>query len=168
MRKSLLCTAVLSVLLLSAVLLSGVPATAWGASTCPPDQTSGRPPLYCVPPTGGASSGPAPIARAASAALSRLSRSELLAKGGIALSSSLSGPGRVTVTITARLAGHTVVIGRGAGTAGAAGVVKLKIALTKAGRSALRGHKGKLQLKISASVAHGGKTTRATGRATLK
>jgi hypothetical protein len=151
--------------------LGATPAVASATSECRLGQCAHIASLYEIP-----SAPPATPAAAAHVSasdvlseLSALTPGALAAKGDIALQAAASGPGALTVTVTAEIHGKTVVLGSGHQTASAAGSVAVKLTLTHAGKTALAGHKG--QLKVTVSVVfrakHAGKrTARATG--TLK
>ena len=91
------------------------------------------------------------------------------AAGGFKLGGSAPGPGTFSFLLIARVNGKTVVIGRGSKTVGSAGALTVKLTLTKAGKAALAGAKGKLKVTVAASFkpTHG-KATTAKGTATLR
>jgi hypothetical protein len=166
MKKSLAAFVVL-------LVLGVTPAAASAASACQSGQCAHAhaASLYEIP-----SAPPATPAAAAHVSasdvvgeLSALTPGALAAKGGIALQAAASGPGALTVTVTAKIHGKTIVLGSGHQTASAAGSVVVKLTLTRAGKTALASHKG--QLKVTVSVVFrakqaGKRTARATG--TLK
>lgn len=157
-----------SLALLAAVAgLAAAPGSALAAPACSHGQPAGVAPLYCIPPTPAAAA--SSNASAASSALSGLSASALAGKGSVQLHGAASGPGTVTIVITATIHGRVVTLGRGSQSATAAGGVAVKLTLTKAGKAALKGHKGKLKLTVTATFKpqHGAAKT-AKGKATLK
>jgi hypothetical protein len=128
-------------------------------------------PLYCIPPA--PSGTPAAAAQATSSAagrsLSKLKPAGLAGKGGVALPGTASGPGTLEIVITAKIHGKTVVIGSGTSTTGSAGTTTVKLVLTKAGKRALKGHEGKLQITVTATFTpQGGKATSASSKVGLK
>jgi hypothetical protein len=153
--------------LVSFVAVAGLalaPAGTAVASTCPSGST-----IYCVPSAVTPTEAAHATSSAAAAALSKLKPAALAGKGGVTLSGTAAGPGTIKVLITARIHGKTVVIGSGTSTAGSAGLITVKLVLTKAGKRALKGHKGKLQITVSASFTPtGGKATTASSKVGLK
>ena len=145
--------------------LAAMPVGASAATGCPPAT------LYCIPPA--PSGTPAEAAHSTSSAaarsLSKLTPGALAGKGGVGLPGTASGPGTLKIVITAKLDGKTVVIGSGTKTTGSAGTVTVKLVLTKAGKSALKGHKGKLQITVTATFTpQGGKATSSSSKVGLK
>lgn len=105
--------------------------------------------LYPIP----SASSPTPAAAVSSAAvyLATLSPAALAATGGPKLSAETPGAGAFAFLLSARVHGRTVVIGTGSASAPAAGTVTVKIRLTKAGKAALKGAKGRLRVTVAAS-----------------
>ncbi|HEY3828698.1 MAG TPA: hypothetical protein VGL57_05830 [Solirubrobacteraceae bacterium] len=91
-----------------------------------------------------------------------------LGKGFIELHAAASGPGTISIVLSVKIHGKTVVIGSGHETASGAGTVDVALKLTGAGKSALASHE---HLKITVAVAfhpqHGAKKT-ASVKTTLK
>jgi hypothetical protein len=110
---------------------------------------------YPVPPGPGPAVTPAAAAHAAAGALAgalaKLTPAALAGKGAPKLAATAPGSGTFTVVLTARIHGKTVIIAKGSQTAGAAGALTLKLKLTKAGKAALKGAKGKLKVTVAAS-----------------
>jgi hypothetical protein len=110
--------------------------------------------VYPVPPGPGPAT-PAAAAHAAAGALAgalaKLTPAALAGKGAPKLAATAPGSGTFTVVLTARIHGKTVIIAKGSQTAGAAGALTLKLKLTKAGKAALKGAKGKLKVTVVAS-----------------
>lgn len=155
--------------LLAVAGLAAMPTSALAVSTCTPGQAPGVAPLYCIPSV----ETPAEAARATSGAaagdLSKLTPAALAGKGHVALPGAASGPGTLKIVITAKIHGRTVVLGSGEATTDSAGATTVKLMLTKAGKRALKGHKGKLSITVTASFApKGGKTTTVSSKGTLK
>jgi hypothetical protein len=149
--------------------LAAIPAGASAASTCAPGQTPGVAPLYCIPST----ETPAEAAQATSGAaigdLSKITPAALAGKGHLTLPGTAAGPGTVKIVITAKIHGKTVVLGSGEATTDSAGAVTVKLTLTKAGKKALKGHRGKLPVTVTASfVPKGGKGSSVSSKGTLK
>jgi hypothetical protein len=125
--------------------------------------------LYPIPPAVPAT--PAAAAHAsASDVANELSGATPAALGkGFQLHAAASGPGTISIVLSAKIHGKTVVIGTGHKTAGAAGSLDVALQLTRAGKSALAGHKG--QLKITVLVVfhpqHGAKKS-ASAKVALK
>jgi hypothetical protein len=142
--------------------LAAMPAGALATSACP---------LYCIPPA--ASTTPAEAAHATSGAaagyLSKLTPAALAGKGHVAIPGAASGPGTVKIVITAKIHGKTVVLGSGEATTDSAGVVTVKLVLTKAGKRALKSREGKLPIVVTASFTPtGGKATTVSSKGKLK
>jgi hypothetical protein len=143
--------------------LAAVPAGASAASTCPPAT------LYCIPSAGSPAEAAHDTSSAAAGYLSKLKPAALAGKGSVGLSGTASGPGTLKIVITAKLDGKTVVIGSGTSTTSSAGATTVKLVLTKAGKRALKGHKGKLQIIVTATFTpQGGKATTASSKVGLK
>jgi hypothetical protein len=151
--------------------LAAMPGIASAASTCSPGQTPGTPPLYCVPPAPPVTPAAAAHDSASDAAnyLSTLTPATLAAKGGAKLPAAASGKGTITIVLTAKIHGRIVVIGSGRATVGgASGEDFVKLILTKAGKAALKSHKGKLQVTVTATFKpKSGKPKSAKSRAML-
>ena len=127
---------------------------------------------YPIPPSSGAST-PAAATRAAVGAaasyLASFSPAALAGKGAAELGATAPGAGTFTFVLTAKIHGKTVVIGRGSKATGAAGALTIKLTLTKAGKAALKGAKGKLKVTLAASFKpKQGKVATAKHTATLK
>jgi hypothetical protein len=153
------------------LVLAATPAVASAASAGRSGRHAHVAALYEIPPTPPATPAAAAHVSASDVAgeLSDLTSSALAAKGDVSLKAAASGPGALTVVVTAKIHGKTVVIGSGHQTASAAGSVSVKLTLTRAGKIALAGHNG--QLKVTVSVVfrakHAGKRT-ASATGTLK
>jgi|ERR1700722_5712611 len=143
MKKSLASLAVLA-------LLSLAPAVASAAPTHPLGQRVLLASLYPIPPA--APSTPAAAAQtSASDVASELSGTTpaALGKGVFKLNAAASGPGTISIVLSVKIHGKIVVIGSGRETAGAAGALEVALKLTKAGKSALAGHKGRLKITVA-------------------
>lgn len=162
MKKSLVSLAVLA-------LLSLAPAGAWASPGQAPGPRAVFASLYPIPPA--APSTPAAAAHtSASDVASQLSNTTpaALGKGSIELQAAASGPGTISIVLSVKIHGRTVVIGSGHQTVGAAGALEVPLKLTSAGKSALAGHK---HLKLTVAVVfhpqHGAKKSTSV-KATLK
>lgn len=147
--------------------LVAMPAGASASSVCPPGQPSGVAPLYCVPisPAEAAHS----TARSAAGYLAKLRPAALAGKGSVSLSGTAAGPGTIKIVLTAKIHGMNVVIGSGEKTTGSAGATTVKLMLTRAGRNALRTHKGKLKVTVTTTFTPtGGTAATASTKVTLK
>ncbi|HST55717.1 MAG TPA: hypothetical protein VLJ42_07465 [Solirubrobacteraceae bacterium] len=158
---------VVSLLVIGAAVVTAAPAVG-AAPACQPGQTPGAAPLYCVPASTPETATAA--SRGTSKALSKLKLSQLQAKQRVSLPVVFAAPGTLTVTVSARLGGRTVVIGRATATSTNAGAATVKLVLSKAGRAALKQHQGALTLSVSATFkpADGGVTTKATSKTKLR
>jgi hypothetical protein len=91
-----------------------------------------------------------------------------LGKGFIELHAAASGPGAISIVLSVKIHGKTVVIGSGRQSVDVAGALEVPLKLTSAGKSALASHK---HLKITVAVVfhpqHGAKKT-ASAKTTLK
>jgi hypothetical protein len=134
------------------VALAAMPASASAASTCTPGT------LYCIPPAVTPAEAAHTTAGTAAGILSKLRPAALAGKGRVALSGTTSGPGTLKIVLTAKLHGKTVVLGTGVSTTGAAGTTTVEVALTKAGKRALKGQKGKLTITVTAAFTPKGGT----------
>jgi len=132
--------------------LAAMPAGASAATVCPPAT------LYCIPPAVTPAEAAQATSSAAGRSLSKLKPAALAGKGGIALPGTASGPGTLEIVITAKIHGKTVVIGSGTSTTGSAGTTTVKLTLTRAGKRALKGHKGKLTITVTATFTPTGGT----------
>jgi hypothetical protein len=123
--------------------------------------------LYPIPPGSGSTGTNA--AGPAAAYLAKLSPAALAATGGLKLPAKTSSPGTFTFVLSAKVHGKKVVIGTGSKTAGRAGAITVRVTLTKAGKAALAGAKGKLSITVTAifKPKHG-KTATAKRTVTLK
>jgi hypothetical protein len=149
--------------------LAAMPAGASAATVCPPGQPAGVAPLYCIPSAGTPAEAAQATSSAASRSLSKLKPAALAGKGGVALPGTASGPGMLEIVITAKIHGKTVVIGSGTSTTSSAGTTTVKLVLSKAGKRALKGHKGKLQITVTATFTpQGGKATTSSSKVRLK
>jgi hypothetical protein len=142
--------------------LAAMPAGALATAACP---------LYCIPPASPAT--PAEAAHATSGAaagdLSKLTPAALAGKGHVTVLGTASGPGTLKIVITAKIHGKTVVLGSGEATTDGTGAVSVKLVLTKAGKSALKGHRGKLPITVTVSFTPtGGTVTTVSSKGTLK
>ncbi len=139
--------------LLAVVALAAIPGVAAQAQARPLVPFAGAAVIYPIPqgsidtPTAAAHAG----ASAAAAYLDTLSPAALAKAGGAKLAATASGPGTFTFVLSARVHGKTVVIGKGSRTAGAAGAITVKVTLSKAGKAALAGAKGKLKVTVMAT-----------------
>jgi hypothetical protein len=162
MKKSLTPLAVLA-------LLSFAPAGAAAAPAHSPEQPALLAALYPIPPATPAT--PAAAAHvSASDVTNQLSgmTPAALGKGVVELHAAASGPGTISIVLSARIHGKTVVIGSGHKTAGAAGTLEVAFKLTAAGKSALAGHKNlKLTVAVVFHPQHGAKKT-ASAKVALK
>lgn len=154
MKKSLVSLAVLA-------LLSLAPAGAFAAPVHAPGRRVLLASPYPIPPA--APSTPAAAAHvSANDVASELSDTTpaALDKGFIELHAAASGPGTVSIVLSVKIHGKTVVIGSGRETASGAGTLEVSLKLTSAGKSALASHK---HLKITVVVVfhpqHGAKQT---------
>lgn len=140
--------------LLAIIALVAVPGLATAVQAHPSGEPARAAALYPIPPGPGTST-PAAAAQAVAGAIARqlakLKPAILAGKGAPSLSATAPGPGTFTIVLTARIHGKTVVIARGSQTAGAAGALTLKLKLTKAGKTALKGAKGQLKVTVAAS-----------------
>lgn len=160
MNKSLVSLVVLAALAVS-------PAGASAASVCPPTGPGGTTPSYCIPPATPSAAAHA-SAKAAAAVLGGLTPSAL-ASSPAKLQGSASGPGVVSIVLTAKVHGRTVVLGSGSASTTAAGTVTIQLRFTRAGKSALSGAKGKLRVTVSATFKpKHGKAKTAKSTTTLK
>jgi hypothetical protein len=151
--------------------LAAIPAGASAAATCLPGQTPGVAPLYCIPATTETSAEAAQATSGVAAGdLSKITPAALAGKGHLTLPGTAAGPGTVKIVITAKIHGKTVVLGSGETTTDSAGAVTVKLTLTKAGKKALKRHKGKLPVTVTASFAPkgGGKGSSASSKGALK
>lgn len=160
MRRSLVALAV-------PLILAVMPPGAWAVS----GQRAHSASLYRIP-TPPATPAAAAHMSASDVAgeLSDLTPHALAAKGGIALGAAVSGPGALTVVVTAEIHGGAVVIGSGHRIATTVGAVSVKLTLTQAGKTALATYDGG-RLRVTVSVIfraqHTAKRT-ASARGTLK
>lgn len=123
--------------------------------------------LYPIPPA--PSPTPAGAASAVVHYLAKLSPAALAATGGPKLGVDTPGPGTFTLVLNARIHGKTVVIATGSTNARTAGATTVKIRFTKAGRAALAGVKGRLQIAVVAIFTpEHGKAKTASRTVTLK
>jgi hypothetical protein len=157
MKKSLAAPVVLL------LVLSAAPAGASAAAARRSGQGAHVASVYHVPPPPPATPAAAAHVSASDVAgeLSDLSPSALVAKGGVALHAAASGPGALTIVVSAVIHGRAVAIGSGHRIATAAGTVSIELTLTRAGKVALASRTG--QLKVTVSVVfrakHAGKRT---------
>jgi hypothetical protein len=112
----------------------------------PPARAAGLYPIPSVP-----SPTPAEAAATAVAHLAKLSPAALAATGGPKLGAGAAGPGTFTFVLSTKIHGKTVVIGIGSKIAASAGAITVKIAFTKAGKTALIRAKGKLHMTVMAT-----------------
>jgi hypothetical protein len=131
--------------------LAAVPASA-SASTCTPGT------LYCVPSAVTPAEAAHGTSGSAAGGLSKLTPHALAGKGSVTLPGTAAGPGTLKLVLTAKIDGRTVVLGTGLSTTGAAGATTVKLVLTKAGKHALQGHKGKLTITVTATFTPAGGT----------
>jgi hypothetical protein len=162
MKKTLISLAVLG-------LLSLAPAGALAAPAASRGQRVLLAAPYPIPPA--APSTPAAAVHvSASDVASQLSDTTptALGKGLIELHAAASGPGTVSIVLSVKLHGKTVVIGSGHQSVDVAGALEVPLKLTRAGKSALTGRK---HLKVTVAVVfhpqHGAKKT-ASVKTTLK
>ncbi len=142
MKTSLASFAVLAFLALAPAGASAVPGHPLGHGALLAS-------LYPIPPA--APSTPAAAAHvSASDVASELSGTTpaALGKGVLELHAAASGPGTISIVLSVKLHGKTVVIGSGHETAGAAGSLDVALKLTAAGKSALASHKGRLKVTV--------------------
>jgi hypothetical protein len=161
MKKTLVSLAVLA-------LLSLAPAGALATPTSRGQRVLLAAP-YPIPPV--APSTPAAAAHvSAGDVASQLSGTTpaALGKGFIDLHAAASGPGTVSIVLSIKIHGKTLVIGSGRQTVDAAGALEVPFKLTDAGKSALAGHKHlKLTVVVVFHAQHGAKKT-ATVKVALK
>lgn len=75
----------------------------------------------------------------------------------------------MTIVLSAKLHGKTIVIGTAKKTFGSAGAATIGLSLTKAGKIALKHHKGALKVTLTATFKPTqGKSATAKSKATLK
>jgi hypothetical protein len=87
----------------------------------------------------------------------------------VVLTGTAAGPGTPKIVLTARIHGKTVVLGSGTSTTGSAGAITVKLLLSKAGKRALKDHKGKLQITVTATFTPtGGAAASSSDKVTLK
>ncbi len=137
------------------------------AATCPSTQA---PSAYCVPPPAASSADVAAVTTGATKALARLHPARLLAKHGVTLSTSIPGPGVLTITLRRGVSARSAVVARGSRAVGATPSGPLKLTLTASGARLLRSHHGKLRLGILTTFdpGQGAETLRVLGALTLK
>jgi hypothetical protein len=162
MKKTLVSLAILG-------LLSLAPGGALAAPAASGGQRALLAAPYPIPPA--APSTPAAAAHvSASDVASQLSDTTpaALGKGFIELHAAASGPGAVSIVLSVKIHGKTVVIGSGRQSVDVAGALEVPLKLTSAGKSALANHKDlKITVAVSFHPQHGAKKT-ARLKTTLK
>jgi hypothetical protein len=109
----------------------------------------GSSPYYCIPPTSAQQAAEGDANDTASA-LTALTRSGLVAAGGVSPMVGASGPGRIDVTITLKQHHHKMLIGQGSETVKAGGCSTLHVRLDGAGKRALK-HSKSVTLQVFAT-----------------
>jgi hypothetical protein len=134
------------VITLFTVVSLAAPGVAAQARPVEPARTADLYPIPSAP-----SPTPAGAASAAVAYLAKLSPAALAATNGPKFGVDAPGAGTYTLVLSARVHGKTVVLATGSTNATAAGDTTVRIRFTKAGRAALAGAKGRLQITVAAS-----------------
>jgi hypothetical protein len=148
---------------LSIAVVLGVPAAS-------ANQSAGRlSALYPIPSTSTPASAAQSTAEAATTGLAALTPAVLAHKHSLLLVASASGPGTITVVLTAKIGGRTVVIGTAKKTTTGAGTGKVKLILTKSGKAALAKQKSKLHITVTTTFTpKQGKAGKSTSTGVLK
>jgi hypothetical protein len=151
--------------LLAIAALAIAPAAATAATTCPPGTSN---PAYCTTDVPAAATD---NAKETVSAIKKASVASFLKQGSLPTKVDAAGPGTVTLKVTAKMKGKTVVLGTFKATfESAASNTKVKIKLTAAGRKALKKQTSSVKLTVTSSFKPKGSKTSATktSKVTLK